>query len=214
MKKLTLIALLLLSAFTSVKAIGIKLYVGSVEKAGETNIPAYLQLVVCNNTLDTIYIPKQQLELMQPAIINDVTELTEGGSYIMLANTPTLINDMDALHKIAPTPDKLPKLDIRALDKPRQDANNQLVHQKVNELDCFVFAPNQCLTINCLMMTFPLEYYKLHDVKPAETQHMEANLVMSAEYFSKRNMNGKDILLISRSSDELKEHLLNAGKKK
>lgn len=216
MKGIIIIALaLVMGCMGSVKAIGIKLYVGSVSIAAEdTKATYYLQLVLCNNMADTIYIPAQQVERLQPSITSDVSLLTEGGSYTMLTNVPGLVNDMNELSSVIPSPGKYKAPVITELDKKRLAENALLPHKEMNGVSCYVFAPNQCLTIHSLMLTFPPEFLKLGKITTQEADQVEAYLVMPVEYFTNRNTTGKDVLLISRASEDLKNNILvSAGKK-
>lgn len=217
MKRVIIIALTLamMGCMASVKAIGVKLYVGSVEIAAEdTRATYYLQLVLCNNMADTIYIPAQQVERVQPSITSDVSLLTEGGSYTMLTNVPGLVNDMNELSSEMPSPGKYKAPVITELDKKRLAENALLPHKEMNGVSCYVFAPNQCLTVNSLMLTLPPEFLKLNKITAQEADQMEAYLVMPVEYFTNRNTTGKDVLLISRASEDLKNNILvSAGKK-
>lgn len=213
MKKV-LIAIILLCVVAKAKAIGIKLYIGSAEMVEGTTTAYNLQLVVCNNTTDTIYIPEQQLERVQPTITNDISQITEGGSYMMLNNVPSLVTDMNELRKGINKPDKYRQPTVTGLDKKRIAENSQLQKVDVAGASCYMFAPAQCVTIHCLVLTFPPEFLKLGKLPEQQTAQMEAYLVMPVEYFSTRYPAGKGTILISRSSDDLKNHILKSAEKK
>lgn len=214
MKKGIVILMLLLLA-TGAKGIGIKLYIGSVEIVTKDYKAAhYLQLVVCNNTMDTVYIPRHHLEHVQPSLTSDVSMLTDGGAFLMLSNVPGMINDMAVVGNDLKEPPRFLPPPVTELDKARKEKNNLLPGRKFAETDCFVFAPGSCLTINSLMLSFPGGFLRLEKVNELQQQQMETNLVMPVEYYSNRNATGRNVILISRSSEDLKSIVLEAAGKK
>lgn len=210
MKNWSLIVFVLLFT-TTANARGLKLYIGTVEKQETQYTRFFLQLIVCNNTHDTVFIEKQSLENLYPIITDDVSEIGDGGSFFLINNVTNLITDNNDLMKL--TQGAPPEVFDRTLsmEKKQSEENAKLPKQTKNNIEYYVFAPNKCLTINSMSQGTILEFLKLHDVTEEQQKQAKVNLAFPVNYHSAMDKTKRTELLISRESDALKKCVFSAN---
>lgn len=208
MKKMMLSAfILLMGTFTS-KAIDIKLYIATVERT-EGVYPRYnLQLVICNNLPDTVYIKRDDLEMIYPQVTNDLSEINNGGSFYFIHNVRNMITDMTELRKHTIEPDWRTGSHERGMRKELAQENNKLAQKNVQGSNYYMIMPNKCITLYSYAQSVPVQLFKLHNVDKDNDSGMMVNLVVPVKYFTSRDNHVTGTLLISRDSDDMKVEML------
>lgn len=208
-------ALLAVVAFvyaTTIQAQELKMYIGTAEKHKTQYTRFFMSLIVCNNSEDTVYIEREDLDNLYPRVTNDVSIIDDRGSYFLVGNIPVLITDNDKLMEL--TKGAPPEVFDRTLsmEKKLYEENNQLPQVEVKEKKYYVFAPKKCLSINTMSQETKLELLKLHDVTEKEAEVATAHLTIPVTYYTAKDDTKRHKLLISRTSDDLKKCLLTAAK--
>ena len=192
----------------SAKADGLKLYIGSAEKQETQSTRHYIQFILCNNYLDTVYVKKSDLDNLFPRITTDASEVTSGGTFYLINHAINLITDkkrMDEVYVASGT-----EVFDRTLKKEKQqfEENNKLPNVDINGEAYYVVAPSKCLTIHNLSLIPIKEVLKLWDLTDSEKNLMEVYYTTKVKYHSAADKNDRSELLIARPSDDLKKILL------
>lgn len=209
MKQFLTVLILLVSFFTA-RAIGVKMYIGTVEKIDGINQHYKLQLIVCNNRPDTLYISRKHLEMIFPSVSNDLSDIVDGKSYLFMNYVPNLMTDQNELLHLTLPPDRHAASQAQSLDAELATLNDAIPQKEIDGEKYFVFEPNKCITLNSMVQVAMLELFKLINVPKEQEQEIEINLVTPVNFFrNSETKNANSMLLISRGSDELKNALLD-----
>lgn len=205
MKKIILSLIILFCGINLVLAGGIKLYVGAAEYDEKEPTRLFLQLVVCNNNSDTMYIKRDDLDIIYPKVNTDVSVIGDGGSFYLLNNITNLVTDDDRLFKMVTDHMQNNPEQTTDIQKKLYEENNKLPQKEIRGIKYYVFAPNKCLTINTVTQSALLEFMKLADVTAEQWEQAEVYLTTSVWYHSYHDSTPRSELLIARSSEDLKE---------
>lgn len=214
MKRIIQALAILCFGIQSANATGIKLYIGTAVYEEKQTTRFFLQLIVCNNLSDTIYIKRDDLDNVYPRVTTDVSEINDGGTYYLLNNITNLLTDRDELIKLSGGAPQ--ERFENTLNKQRNlyEENNKLQQTELNGIKYYIFAPNKCITINAVTQTPVIEFLKLHNVNEQQQQQAETYLTTLISYFTYHDKTMRRELLISRSSEELKKCIFINNKKK
>lgn len=205
---------LLISVAASAQGTGIKLYIGAAETEEKQKSRYFLQLVVCNNLSDTICIKRDDLDNILTRITADVSQIHDGGCFYLINNVPDIITDFKVLAELAREQQPEEQFNETTIRQRKQfDDNNKLPQKEVNGTKYYLFEPQKCLTINSLTQTAPLEFLKLKRVSDSNFSRSEVYLTVPLNYFSYADKIHRQIVLISRASEDLKK-CIGAGAKK
>lgn len=213
MKKILLALVIIFSGINSAQATGLKLYVGAAEY-DEASGWFFLQLVVCNNTSDTVYIKRDDLDMIYPKVTTDASIIGDGGSFFLLSNVTNLITDNDRLFKLVTDHMQQNQQQSPAIQHKLYEDNNKVSQKEIRGVKYYVFAPNKCLTINTLTQTASLDFMKLADVSPEQWEAAEVFLTTMVWHHSYHDSTPRSALLIARSSEDLKKCVFIHNKKK
>ncbi|MCB0696474.1 MAG: hypothetical protein KDC07_03870 [Chitinophagaceae bacterium] len=205
MKKTILALLLFIGCISNARAMGIKLYIGSAETEANQSSRFFLQLVVCNNNTDTIYIRRDDLDNIYPRVTLDASVIGDGGSYYLLNNVTRLIEEPDRMRELV---GKHPAQHFEATtthQKELYEENNKLPQKEVRGEKYYVIAPNKCLTVNSVTQSAIFELVKLEDLTKQEKEVAEVYLTLPVWYQTYTDETRRLDLLIARSSDDLKK---------
>jgi|GEM_PF-6901241 len=205
MKKIVLAFIMLLSGFYSADAIGIKLYIGSAEHDEKQSTKFFLQLVVCNNNSDTLYIKRDDLDNIYPKVTTDASIIGDGGSYFLLNNVTNIITDQDRMLKMVTKQMEQKFEETTAKQHELYAENNKLPQKEIKGVKYYVFAPNKCLTINSVTQSADYEFLKLVDVTAEQKKLAEVYLTLGVWYQTFHDNTMRSDLLIARPSDDLKK---------
>ncbi len=205
MKKIVLLLVIILSSFISADAIGIKLYVGSAKFDDKQSTKFFLQLIVCNNNEDTLYIKRDDLDNIYPRLTTDVSVIADGGSYFLLNNVTNLVTDKDRMLKMVTDRIEGQYEQTTEMQHKLYAENNKLPQRTMNGIKYYVFAPNKCLTVNCVTQTAVYEFLKLADVTEEQQKPVEVYLTLGIWYHTFLDDTKRSDLLIARPSEDLKK---------
>lgn len=212
MKKMLLVLALMVNVCA--QGAGLKLYVGVAENVAGNMSNMKLQLVICNNMSDTVYLQRNQVDILYPRVTVEVPDITDGGAFFLVTNITKVITDNTRLFKLAGQQ--------KAYDPSRASEmyaytalNKELPQREIENVAYYIIAPNKCLTINCAMQSASLDYLKLSDATNKEIEHAQAYLTLPVYYFTYSDTTKRKEILISRSSDDLKKCIFEGitGKK-
>lgn len=214
MKRVLIALAIICCGMKPASATGIKIYIGTAEHEEKQSSRFFLQLIVCNNLPDTIFVRREDLDNVYPMITADVSDITDEGTFILLNNVTNLLTEKDELVKLSR--EVQPEKFDNTLNKQRDfyEENNKLPQKEVNGIKYYVFPPNKCITINSVTQTPIFEFLKLHNINEQQQQLAEAYLTTHISYFTPQDKNLRRELLISRSSEELKKCVFISKKKK
>lgn len=207
MKKLLLL-LTIIANTAFAQSAQLKIYVGEAEQA-DKNTCFFLKLIVCNNSHDTVFVKRADLDNIYPQLSNDFSVLDDGGSYYLVNNIGEIITDVH--ERIALSNDAPLDIEKRSLDmqQKKKKLNDELPQIKLDDYYYYVFAPKKCLTINSYTQTALLEFLKLYNLTPAEKERLEIYLSLPAKYYTAKDSIIRHKILVARPSDELKKHVLD-----
>lgn len=210
-----LTGLIFLASIGTTNAIGVKMYVAGVDKVEGINPHYKMQLIVCNNRPDTIYISRRHLEMIFPTVSNDLSDVVDGKSYLFMNYVPNLMTDQNDLLNLTLPPDRHAASQAQTLDADLAVQNDKIPQKEIDGEKYFMFEPNKCITLNSMAQIVRLELFKLIDITKEQEQEIEINLVTPVNFFrNSETKNVNSMLLISRASDELKNALLDKRPKR
>lgn len=187
----------------------IKLYVGAAERLETAYSKYYLQLIICNNLRDTVFIKRSDIDKLFPKVTNDVSEIGDHGSFYLLTNVREIETDMAELSKIPGRPEESFTGEYEKGQEMYKE-NTALMQVKQDSEDWYVFAPGKCLNINCIAQVPLLEFLKMHEATSTEVAGAKVYLSFPVWYYTHRDTIKRKKLLISRESDDLKKCVFSA----
>ncbi len=213
MRYLYLLFFVLLSAQAS--AVGVKIYVGSSYNSTHMNNHYFMELILCNNTVDTLFIRRDDVDNLYPAVTNDASEVSDEGSKVLLTNIDKLEDpDQAGVFDISPDGTEKDQLDMVTKQAAGKEKNQALKQRKINNQMYYVILPQKCITVNSFAQIGRHELSKLRSLSAAEKEKSKAYFVVpvflmySSDYIQHRKN------LVSRKSEALKKCLFYESNKK
>lgn len=208
MKKLVLCLLVMVVAVAAKTDSTISMYVASVSNTDSTKGKYDFLLVICNNKADTLFVRRDDLDMIYPFITDDVTDIAEGGSFFYINGTEHFISDEKKLKKMTGVKD----WQHTGFDTYIKDTfaigNSRLKQIKVEGRNYYVIPPQQCITFYTLAQTMNSDLTKLRDISPGDMRKMQAHLVVPIRYFTPGEKSIHHQLLIARHSDDVRNVLM------
>jgi hypothetical protein len=191
----------------------LKVYVGSAQNAPTYTTTILMQLIFCNNTFDTMYIKRSEIEQIRPRVTIDVSEIMEGGTRVLLTGISEVGTDENYIRdEIKKGPKDGHQQSI--VRERELAAENDKHPQVTNGKDkYFALAPSKCVTINSSLRAADVFYLNLNQVKKAERVATAAYLILPVTYYTNKDKTIKQEILISRSSEDLKSSMFYHNKK-
>lgn len=203
-----LFLIITLCIYNITSAQDLKLYIGSAEKQKTQSTRHYIQFVLCNNFLDTVYVNRKDIDNLFPKLTTDIAEATDGGTYYLVNNVINLITDTKRMDEVYVASGKEVFDVTLKREREQYEENNELPQIKEGKDIYYKLAPNKCLTINNLSTIMIKEVLKLHDISDEERQHMQAYYTTNVRYYLSKDKVRRSQVLIARHSDDLKKLLL------
>jgi hypothetical protein len=207
MKKL-LLAACLLAATVTAKAINLSLYIGAAQNADKVHPKYDLQLVICNNQPDTVFIKRDDLDMIYPNLTNDPSELSSGTAFYFCNNAPRVITDVQQLKKLTRSEHWSNRYYDAYMNRKLAKENDKLPQVNVVGNMYYAIAPGKCITLNSLAQSLTSQLIKLKEIDKENDGGMQVNLSVPIRYFTSQDKHISHMLLIARQSDELKACLL------
>ena len=197
-----------IASTTSSFAVGVKLYVGSSYNSTHMNNHYLMELIVCNNTLDTIFIKREDLDNLYPSITDDAAVIVDGGSRFFVTNTTEMIGpDPAKLFDIDPDGTNEDRDEVMAKRTERRKENDALKQRKINNHVYYILAPQKCITVNSYSQTGRQELSKLWGIKEENKEQIKVYYTVPVWMCSSKDYVQRRELLISRESKALKKCL-------
>lgn len=202
--------LFLLSVLSTpfVYAGGVKFYVGSSNNSSHYSNHYFMELIVCNNTIDTVFIKREDLDNLYPTVTNDVSNIVDGGSRFLVTNVDELAEaDAAAMFDNDPDGTDADREDMFKKQASAKEENNSLRQINIKDEQYYVILPNKCITVNSYSQSGRQEISKLRDVKEQDVEKLKVYYVVPVWMSNSKDHIYKRELLISRESKALKKCL-------
>src|SRR5690606_23128069 len=133
----------------------------SVEKE-DVMVPRYqLKLIICNNQPDTIYVRRDNIDMIFPVLTDDIAEIADGRSFIYVNNADSFISKPGELRKITVDADWSFFSQEQNLSIVKQEENNEKPQFSRQGNIYYKIAPEKCITVNAMIQSIPAELFKL-----------------------------------------------------
>lgn len=207
MKKVFLAIGFLLSV-VSVHAQNIKLYIADAENGPYYQNNIFMQAIVCNNTYDTIFVRRQDLDNIYPAITNDASVIVDGGSKLFISNAKEIPENTMNLVSNIPERHNEDMKEMQSRQQRQRQANEKLEQIMSGGQIYFVIAPQKCITLSSTLQVLDTELLKLYNLDKEEQKNIDVYLTIPLTYYTDKDKSLAHKQLISRSSSALQKAVL------
>ena len=207
MRYIYLLLFVLLS--TQASAVGVKIYVGSADNSTHMHNHFFMQLIVCNNTIDTVFIRREDLDYLYPQVTNDVAQLVDGGSQILVTNLDELVEpDQAGVFNLDPDGTDKDRDEMEKKKGVGIQKNDAIAQRIIEKQKYYVIPPQKCITVNSYTQLGRHEISRLRELSETDREQLKAYLGVPVWLTSSSDFIQHRELLISRKSKALKKCLL------